>query len=104
MEATWPNSIVQTFIVHLIRAANRWVSRQYRKTVSRMLRDIYTAANEDTARASLDAFKASELGCKYPQSVKVWRGGWDRFVPFVKFPPAARRVCYTTNSIESLNA
>lgn len=69
-----------------------------------MLRDIYTAANEDIARASLDAFKASELGCKYPQSVKVWRGGWDRFVPFVQFPPAAWRVCYTTNSIESLNA
>lgn len=96
--------MVRTCIVHLIRAANRWVSYQDRKAVSRMLRDIYTAANEETARASLDAFKASELGCKYPQSVKVWRGGWDRFVPFVKFPPAARRVCYTTNSIESLNA
>lgn len=69
-----------------------------------MLRDIYTAANEDTARASLDSFEASELGCKYPQSVKVWCGDWDRFVPFVQFPSAARRVCYTTNSIESLNA
>ena len=69
-----------------------------------MLRDIYTAANEDTARASLDAFEASELGQKYPQSVKVWRDGWDRFVPFLQLPPAARRVLYTTNSIESLNA
>ena len=104
MEAIWPNSMVQTCIVHLIRAANRWVSYQDRTTVFRMLRDIYTAANGDTARASLDAFQVSELGRKYPQSVKVWRDAWDRFVPFLQFPPAARRVLYTTNSIESINA
>ncbi|MDU3767665.1 MAG: IS256 family transposase [Cutibacterium granulosum] len=102
--ATWPNSMVQTCIVHLIRAANRWVSYQDRKPVSRALREVYTAANEDTARAALDAFEASELGRKYPQSVKVWRDAWERFVPFLQFPPAARRVLYTTNSIESLNA
>ena len=52
----------------------------------------------------MDAFGASELGRKYPQSVKVWRDAWERFVPFLQFPPAARRVLYTTNSIESLNA
>ena len=74
------------------------------QTVSGMLRDIYTAANEDTARARLDAFKASELGRKYPQSVKVWCDAWDRLVLFLQFPPAARRVLYTTNSIVSLNA
>ena len=96
--------MVQTCIAHLIRAANRWVSYQDRKAVSGMLRDIYTAANEDTARASLDAFETSELGRKYPQSVKAWRDGRDRFVPFLQFPPAARRVFYATNSIESLNA
>ncbi|MCT2024403.1 IS256-like element IS1132 family transposase, partial [Corynebacterium sanguinis] len=104
VEATWPNSMVQTCIVHLIRAANRWVSYQDRKPVSSALREVYTAPNEDTARAALDAFEASELGRKYPQSVKVWRDAWDRFVPFLQFPPAARRVLYTTNSIESLNA
>ena len=80
------------------------MSYQDRKAVFGMLRDIYTAANEDTARASLDAFQTSELGQKYPQSVNLWRDGWDRFVPFLQFPPAARRVLYTTNSIESLNA
>ena len=91
-------------LVHLIRAANRWVSYQDRKSVSRALREVYTATNEDTARANLDAFESSELGRKYPQSVKVWRDAWERFVPFLQFPPAARRVLYTTNSIESLNA
>jgi len=70
VEATWPNSMVQTCIVHLIRAANRWVSYQDRKAVSRALREVYTAANEDTARDSLDAFDASELGRKYPSRSK----------------------------------
>lgn len=62
VEATWPNSMVQTCIVHLIRAASRWVSYQDRKPVSSALREVYTAPNEDTARAALDAFEASELG------------------------------------------
>ena len=91
-----PATTLQTCIVHLIRAANRWVSYQDRKPVSSALREVYTAPNEDTARAALDAFEASELGLKYPQSVKVWRDAWDRFVPFLQFPPAARRVLYTT--------
>ena len=89
VEATWPNSMVQTCIVHLIRAANRWVSYQDRKAVSGMLRDIYTAANEDTARARLDAFQTSELGRKYPQSVNLWRDGWERFVAVSAVPAGA---------------
>lgn len=85
VEETWPNSMVQTCIVHLIRAANRWVSYRDRTSVSRALREVYTAANEDTARASLDAFEASELDWKHSQSVKVWRDAGEWFVPF-SFP------------------
>lgn len=102
--ATWPNSMVQTCIVHLIRAANGWVSYQDRTAVSSALRKIYTASNVDTTGAALDAFESSEFGRKYPQMVKVWRDAWERFVRFLHFPPAARRVLHTTNSIESLNA
>lgn len=59
---------------------------------------------ENTTRASLDAVEASELDQKYPQSVKIWRDAWERFVPFLQLPLAARRVLYITNSVESLNA
>ena len=103
VEATWPDSMVQTCVVHLIRAANRWVAYGDRKAVSAELRAIYTAANEADARKALDTFKASELGKKYPHSVKVWEDAWERFIPFLQFPPAARKVIYTTNAIESLN-
>ncbi|APT91801.1 transposase [Corynebacterium phocae] len=103
VEATWPNSMVQTCVVHLIRAANRWVSHKDRKEVSAHLRSIYTAANAEEALTKLEKFEASELGQRYPQSVKVWRDAWDRFIPFLQFPPMARKVIYTTNSIESMN-
>lgn len=54
-------------------------------------------------RRALAEFASSELGEKYPRSVKVWQDAWERFVPFLQFPPAARKVIYTTNSIESFN-
>nr|BFF05352.1 IS256 family transposase [Brevibacterium otitidis]BFF06096.1 IS256 family transposase [Brevibacterium otitidis] len=103
IEATWPDSMVQTCVVHLIRAANRFVAYGDRKAVSKALKAIYTAANEDTAQTALDEFAASELGQKYPSAVATWTNAWDRFTPFLAFPPALRRVIYTTNAIESLN-
>lgn len=103
IEATWPDSLVQTCVVHLIRVANRFVTYGDRKAVSQALKAIYTASNEDTAKAALEDFAASELGQKYPSAVATWTNAWERFVPFLAFPPALRRVIYTTNAIESLN-
>lgn len=103
IEATWPDSLVQTCVVHLIRAANRFVAYGDRKAVSTGLKAIYTAANEDTALQALTDFAESPMGQKYPSAVAVWENAWDRFTPFLQFPPEVRRVIYTTNSIESLN-
>lgn len=103
VEATWPEATVQTCVVHLIRAANRFVNYKDRKAVSAALKLIYEAANADAALAELDAFETSELGGRYPSAVKTFRDAWQRFIPFLAFPPELRRVIYTTNSIESLN-
>lgn len=103
IEATWPQATVQTCVVHLIRAATRFVSYTDRKAVAAALKPIYTASDEDAALAALDAFGASPLGKKYPSAVRVFEDAWERFTPFLAFPPALRRVIYTTNSIESLN-
>jgi len=103
IEATWPESMVQTCVVHLIRAANRFVAYGDRRAVSRELKTIYTAADEESALGALEEFADSALGQKYPSAVAVWENAWDRFVPFLQFPPALRRVIYTTNAIESLN-
>ena len=101
--ATWPEATVQTCVVHLIRAATRFVSYTDRKSVSAALKPIYQAANEEAALEALEAFTASEFGRRYPSAVKTFTDAWDRFTPFLAFPPELRRVIYTTNSIESLN-
>lgn len=103
IEATWPQATVQTCVVHLIRAAMRFVNYKDRKAVAAALKPIYQAANADGALIELEAFEATELGKRYPSAVNAFRNAWERFIPFLAFPPALRRVIYTTNSIESLN-
>src|SRR5690606_30683811 len=101
IEATWARATVQTCVVHLIRAANRFVSYGDRKAVSAQLKTIYTAPSIESALKALDDFEASELGQKYPSAVATWRNSWERFTPFLEFPPELRKVIYTTNAIES---
>jgi putative transposase len=101
--ATWPQATVQTCVVHLIRASMRFVNYKDRKAVATALRPIYQAANDDGALIELEAFEQTPLGRKYPSTVKAFKDAWERFIPFLAFPPALRRVIYTTNSIESLN-
>ncbi len=103
IEATWPQAIVQTCTVHLIRAAMRFVSYTDRKKVAAALRPIYTAPTVDVASTELDTFADSNLGKKYPATVKAWRDAWERFIPFLEFAPEVRKIIYTTNAVESLN-
>jgi len=103
IEATWSGALVQTCVVHLIRASMRFVSYTDRKAVAALLRPIYTAPSEDAALMALAAFADSNLGKKYPATADTWERAWERFTPFLAFGPALRKVIYTTNSIESLN-
>jgi putative transposase len=103
IEATWPQATVQTCTVHLIRAAMRFVSYGDRKAVAAALKPVYTAPTVEAAEAELLAFTESALGRKYPAAAMTWRNAWDRFIPFLAFPPELRKIIYTTNAIESLN-
>jgi putative transposase len=103
IEATWPQATVQTCVVHLIRASMRFVSYQDRKKVAAALRPVYTAPTVEAAETALLDFASSELGARYPASVATWENAWERFIPFLEFPPAVRKIIYTTNAIESLN-
>jgi putative transposase len=103
IEATWPQTTVQTCVVHLIRAAMRFVSYSDRKKIAAALRPIYTAPTVDAAESALLTFADSDLGRRYPAAVATWQNAWERFIPFLAFPPEVRKIIYTTNSIESLN-
>ena len=100
---TWPQAVVQLCVVHLIRASLRYASKRYWVPLTRDLKLIYTAADEAAAAAALEAFTA-RWEARYPAIVKLWRAHWAEFTPFLAFPPEVRRVIYTTNLIESMNA
>ena len=76
VEATWPKAVVQTCVVHLIRASMRFISYSDRKAVAAALRPIYTAPTADAAAAELDIFDGSNWGKQYPATVRVWRDAW----------------------------
>ena len=103
IEATWPRTTVQTCVVHLIRASLRYASYTDRKKLAAALRPIYTAPTVDAAEDALLEFADSELGRRLKGAVLTWQNAWERFIPFLAFPPEVRRIIYTTNSIESLN-
>jgi putative transposase len=102
--AVWPAAKVQTCIVHLIRASLRWVSYKDRKKVAALLRPIYSAPTEQAARDALDALADSAFGKANPAVIRRWRDAWERVIPFFDFAPEVRKVIYTTNMIESINA
>jgi putative transposase len=102
IEAVWPAATVQTCVVHLIRNSIRFCSWKDRRAVVAALKPIYTAPTVDAAALALDEFETA-WGGTYGGIADLWRRHWDRFVPFLDFDPAIRKVIYTTNAIESLN-
>jgi len=103
VEAVFPEAVVQTCIVHMIRNSLRFVSWKDRKAVVNDLKPIYKAATEDASEQALGAFESKWDG-KYPMIARSWRSNWERVIPFLAFPPEIRKVIYTTNAIESLNS
>lgn len=102
--ATYPEATVQTCIVHLIRHSTSYGSWKERKALAAALKPIYRAATLEAATAALDHFEAGPWGVKYPAIAQSWRRNWEQVIPFFAFPADVRRIIYTTNAIESLNA
>jgi transposase-like protein len=103
IRAAYPQTSVQLCIVHLVRAALRYVSTEDSKPVARDLKKIYQAATVLEAEAALDQF-AQAWGAKYPTIAKQWRAKWTDMITLFDFPPAIRKAIYTTNAIESVNS
>lgn len=102
--AVFPDAIVQTCIVHLLRNSMDFASWKDRKALSAALKDIYRATDAVAAEAALTAFEASFWGQRYPAIGQSWRRAWSEVIPFFAFPAEVRRIIYTTNAIEALNS
>ena len=103
MQATYPQAKVQLCIVHLVRAALRYVSTADAKAVAVDLKKVYGAATVVEAEQALENFDQT-WGEKYPTIVKMWRVKWPDIITLFDFPPPIRRAIYTTNAIESVNS
>jgi putative transposase len=99
----WPQAIVQTCIIHLIRNTFRLTSRKYWDEIKRDVKPIYTAINATAARAAFDDL-AEKWGARYPAVIRLWDNAWAEFIPFLDYDVEIRRVICSTNAIESLNA
>lgn len=102
--AVFPATTLQTCIVHLIRNSLDYAAWDKRRALAKALKPIYQAINADVAEQELNAFEAGPWGKQYPTVVAAWRRAWDRVIPFFVFPAGIRKVVYTTNAIESINA
>ncbi|WP_235215583.1 IS256 family transposase [Phaeacidiphilus oryzae] len=103
INAVWPLAEVQLCVVHMVRAGLRYVSRKHWATVAKELREVYTAPTVEEAERRFAAFE-EDWGDKAPGLIATWRRNWEHFETFLKFPPPVRKIVYTTNMIESINA
>jgi transposase-like protein len=104
LAAVYPATTLQTCIVHLLRHSLDYANWKERKPLAAALRPIYTAPNADAAAAALDTFEQGPWGTRFPTVVASWRRAWPHVIPFFAFPPAIRKVLYTTNALESVHA
>lgn len=100
--SVFPDTVVQTCVVHVIRNCMRFVSYQDRKKITKSMKAIYTAPTVEAAELALKDLDQT-WGAQYPGVIDVWQRTWNEFVPFLDYPPELRRVVYTTNAIESIN-
>jgi len=100
---TWPDATVQTCVVHMVRNSLRYASKTHWGPITKSMREIYTSPTVEAAEARFEAF-AEDWEDTYPAMIRSWRQSWDEFTPFLEFPAELRRVVYTTNAVESLNA
>jgi putative transposase len=104
IEAVFPNTRIQTCIVHLLRYSMHFASWKERKVIAQALRPIYRARTAEEARQQLEEFAAGPWGQKYPMIVESWKRNWEHVIPFFAFPDIIRRMIYTTNAIEGLHS
>lgn len=102
LTTAFPDVMVQTCIVHMVRNSTKFVSYKDRKAICADLKKIYDAVNETEAQEHLDDF-CKKWDSKYSMIGKSWRQAWDRIIPMFLFPEEIRRTIYTTNAVESVN-
>lgn len=101
--SVFPQTEIQLCVVHLVRNSLRYVPWKDRREVAKDMRAIYQAPTEEAAEVALENLEAT-WSARYPLAARPWRTHWDHIIPLFRYPAPIRRVIYTTNAVESLNA
>jgi putative transposase len=104
INAVFAETQIQTCIVHLIRNSLDFCSWKDRKPVAQELKTVYRADDAQAAATALQEFEDGPWGKKFAAITAMWRRHWAHVIPFFAYPPEVRKMIYTTNAIESLNA
>lgn len=102
--AVFPDTVVQTCIVHLIRNSTQLASWKDRKALAAALKPIYQADHAEAAEQALSDFENGPWGERFPTVAQSWRRNWEHVIPFFAFAAPVRKIIYTTNAIESLHS
>ena len=102
--AVFPDTVVQTCIVHLIRNSIQLASWKDRKALAAALKPIYQADHVEAAEQALSDFESGPWGERFPTVAQSWRRNWAQVIPFFAFAAPVRKIIYTTNAIESLHS
>ena len=94
---------MQTCVIHLLRNSFRLTSRKYWDAIAKQLKRVYTAPSREAASAAFEEFTA-DWGDRYPALIRLWDNAWEEFTPFLDYDVEIRRILFSTNAIESLNA
>lgn len=103
VETTWPDATVQTCVIHRLRNSFRLTSRKYWDPLAKELKVVYTTPSATAARAQSEEF-ADTWDSRYPALIRLWENAWQKFNPFPDYDVEVRRILFSTNAIESLNA
>lgn len=103
IQTAFPKARVQLCIVHLVRAALKYVTDSDSRAVIADLKKIYQAATVLEAEQELKNF-GDKWDVKYPTISKQWNAKWPHIILMFDLPAPIRKATYTTNIIESVNS
>lgn len=98
----YPQTQVQSCIVHAVRNSLKFVSWRERKAIAADLKKIYQSPTRESGEAELAKFR-EKWDESHPIIGDQWERNWEKLSLLYAYPEDIRKAIYTTNAIESLN-
>jgi putative transposase len=102
INATFPQTDIQSCVIHQLRNTLKYVPNKDRKVVMDDLKKVYKAFTIEQAEVAFGEFK-EKWGKKFPSVIKSWETNWLELTTYFSYPVEIRKLIYTTNTIEAFH-